>query len=83
MEELRVSTTELRYFNQLDERQRRLYAGMKALELGWNGVSQVSKAYDIDRRTVYRGKQELLDESLQSQTWIRSSMGKKKTEKSS
>ena len=50
---------DLLYFGQLDERQKRLFAGLEASRLGWYGVKQVSVAYGIDVRTVRRGKGEL------------------------
>ena len=78
MKELVISVSDLRYFNQLDERQRRIYAALEATELGWSGVSLVCKAYKLNRKTVYKGKQELQDETLAFQKAIRSSYGKKK-----
>lgn len=58
---LEVSMTEMRYFNQLDERQQRLYVGLKAQELGWHGVAEVSRAYRVNAKTVRKGKSELSD----------------------
>lgn len=58
---LLVSEDDLRYFKQLDERQQRLYLGLKAKTIGWYGVSQVSKAYGVDAKTVRRGKMELIE----------------------
>lgn len=78
MQTLTISASELRYFQQLDERQRRLYAAVKATELGWTGVSQVCQAYGLNRKTVYRGKEELASASFGVQQGIRSSLGKKK-----
>jgi hypothetical protein len=56
---LEVSITEMRYFNQLDERQQRLYVGLKAKQLGWHGVVDVSHAYQVNAKTVRKGKAEL------------------------
>lgn len=56
---LEVSMTEMRYFKQLDERQQRLYVGLKAKELGWHGVAEVSRAYQVNAKTVRKGKAEL------------------------
>lgn len=58
---LEVSITEMRYFKQLDERQQRLYVGLKAKELGWHGVAEVSRAYQVNAKTVRKGKAELSD----------------------
>jgi glucose-6-phosphate dehydrogenase assembly protein OpcA len=58
---LSVTVEEIRYFKQLDERQQRLYVGLKAQLLGWHGVKLVSDAYGVDVKTVRKGKAELID----------------------
>jgi hypothetical protein len=78
MQKLVLSAMDLRYFKQLNERQRRLFAAAKATELGWNGVALVSAAYGINRKTIYIGKKDLAAETLTEQSAIRSSWGKKK-----
>jgi hypothetical protein len=60
MKSLLISSHELSYYKSLNERQRRLYVALKAIELGWNGVAMVCKAYEINRKTIYKGKKELL-----------------------
>lgn len=56
---MEVTTEQLAYYKQLDERQQRLYLGLQAKLLGWHGVSLVSLAYDVDVKTVRKGKAEL------------------------
>ncbi|MFN0202313.1 MAG: hypothetical protein ACKVTZ_12370 [Bacteroidia bacterium] len=56
---LEVTITEMGYFNQLDERQQRLYLGLKAKLIGWHGVAEVSHAYQVNAKTVRKGKAEL------------------------
>lgn len=58
---LEVTATEIRYYKQLDERQQRLYLGLKAELLGTHGVKLVSEAYGVDIKTVMKGKSELTD----------------------
>jgi hypothetical protein len=58
---IEVTATEIRYFKQLDERQQRLYLGLKADLLGTHGVKLVSEAYGVDIKTVMKGKIELSD----------------------
>lgn len=58
---LEVTATEIRYYNQLDERQQRLYLGLKADILGTHGVKLVSEAYGVDKKTVMKGKSELTE----------------------
>lgn len=74
MKELVVSASDLRYFRQLYERQRCIYAALQATELGWNGVSLVCKAYNLNRKTIYKEKQELREETLSFQKAIRLSL---------
>ena len=54
-----ISEDEIRYYKQLDERQGRLFLGMKAKLLGRSGVRLVSEAFRVDSKTVRKGKIEL------------------------
>jgi hypothetical protein len=47
----------------LDERQRRLYAGLEALKIGHRGDEHIAEFFGLDRHTVARGRQELLGDS--------------------
>jgi hypothetical protein len=44
----------------LDERQRRLYAGLEAMKIGHGGDVQIAELLNIDPGTVARGRRELL-----------------------
>ena len=48
------------FYSLLDERQRRLYAGLEAMKVGHGGDAQVAGLLGIDPGTVARGRQELL-----------------------
>lgn len=61
---MEITIEELNYFKQLDERQQRLYVGLKAKLLGWHGVRLVSIAYNVDVKTVRKGKSELSNLAL-------------------
>jgi hypothetical protein len=50
----------LLFFATLDERQRRLYAGMESLRLGHGGDRRIAELTGLDVHTVARGRQELL-----------------------
>jgi hypothetical protein len=56
-----ISEDEIRYYKQLDERQGRLFLGIKAKSLGHHGVKMVSEAFGVDAKTVRKGKSELSD----------------------
>ena len=47
------------FFSLLDERQRRLYAGLESFKLGHGGDHQIAQLLDLDAHTVSRGRQEL------------------------
>ena len=62
---LRVLPEELKaaivlFYGLLDERQRRLYAGLEAMKVGHGGDAQVAELLGIDPGTVARGRVELL-----------------------
>ena len=62
---LRVLPEELKaaivlFYSLLDERQRRLYAGLEAMKVGHGGDAQVAELLGIDPGTVARGRVELL-----------------------
>jgi hypothetical protein len=54
-----ITEDKIRYYKQLDERQGRLFLGMKAKLLGHSGVRLVSEAFGVDVKTVRKGKSEL------------------------
>ena len=61
---LQVSPEELKaaivlFYSLLDERQRRLYAGLESLKLGHGGDQRLAELLGVDPHTVARGRQEL------------------------
>ena len=55
-----AKATILLFYSLLDEKQRRLYAGLEALKLGRGGDAHIAALLGIDPHTVARGRQELL-----------------------
>lgn len=53
------------FFSVLDERQRRLYAGLESLRLGRGGDSMISSLLNIDNHTVARGRRELIQRDIE------------------
>lgn len=49
----------LLFVSALDERQRRLYAGLESLKLGHGGDTHIAELFGMDPHTVARGRQEL------------------------
>jgi len=58
----------------LDERQRRLYAGLESLKLGHGGDTYIASLLGMDPHTVARGRQELISGDLRSKR-VRASGG--------
>ncbi len=52
------------FFSLLNEKQRRLYAGLKAFKWGHGGDRMISRLLGIDEQTVVRGRQELLTQEV-------------------
>jgi len=63
------------FYSFLDERQRRLYAGLEALQFGRGGDREIANLLDVDVHTVSKGRRELLLGSLEPSDAIRRSGG--------
>lgn len=48
------------FFSFLDEKQRRLYAGLEAVRLGYGGDRRIAELLGLDTHTVAKGRRELL-----------------------
>ena len=59
-----AKATILLFCSMLDERQRRLYAGLESLRLGHGGDAYIASLLGIDPHTVARGRQELINGDL-------------------
>jgi len=62
-----AKTTLLLFFSMLNEKQRRLYAGLESLKLGHGGDAYIARLFGIDPHTVARGRQELEAGELDAQ----------------
>jgi hypothetical protein len=56
----KAKATILLFCSMLDERQRRLYAGLESLKLGHGGDAHIASLLGMDPHTVARGRQELI-----------------------
>ena len=59
-----AKATVLLFCSMLDERQRRLYAGLESLKLGHGGDAHIASLLGLDPHTVARGRQELISGEL-------------------
>ena len=51
------------FLGTLDERQRRLYAGLESLKTGHGGDEHIAQLFGLDRHTVAKGREELLSDA--------------------
>ena len=66
------------FFIDLNEKQKRHFAALEANELGYHGVTIISKLYNIHPHTIRQGQKELLDKKDLSNEEIRKSGGGRK-----
>lgn len=69
------------FFGLLDERQRRLYAGVEALKTGRGGDTRIAELLGLDAGTVARGRRELLARDIETGRVRRRGGGRKAVEK--
>ena len=65
----------------LDERQRRLYAGLESLKCGWGGDARIAGLLGIDPGTVARGRKQLLAQDIDRERVRRPGGGRPPLEK--
>lgn len=69
------------FFSTLNERQRRLYAGMESLRLGHGGDRRIAELVGLEVHTVARGRRELFAGDLDTQAVRRAGGGRPPVEK--
>jgi hypothetical protein len=69
------------FFSLLDERQRRLYAGLESLKLGHGGDKKIAELLSIGLRTVARGREQLLARDVELERVRRAGGGRHRLEK--
>ena len=69
------------FSSMLDERQRRLYAGLESLKLGYGGDRRIAEFIGIDPHTVAKGRRELMDQNIDIDRIRKAGGGRKPVEK--
>ena len=69
------------FFSLLDERQRRLYAGLESLKLGHGGDRRIAELLGLDPGTVARGRTQLLTQDVDRERVRREGGGRPPAEK--
>ncbi|MDD2390875.1 MAG: hypothetical protein PHP23_14235 [Desulfobacterales bacterium] len=78
-DELKVAI--ILFFSLLDEKQRRLYAGLESFKVGHGGDKKIADLLGIDAHTVAKGRRELFGGQLQQQRIRQKGAGRKSVEK--
>jgi len=78
-EELRAAI--VLFFSLLDEKQRRLYAGLESLKTGRGGDPRIAALLGLDVGTVARGRRALLEQDVELERVRRAGGGRKRLEK--
>jgi hypothetical protein len=69
------------FYSLLDERQRRLYAGLEAHKVGYGGDRKIAEFLGMDVHTVARGRREILAGEVERQRVRQTGGGRKRAEK--
>ncbi len=71
------------FFSLLNEKQRRLYAGLEAAKLGYGGDLRIAELLGLDPHTVAKGRRELLEGNVKRGSVRQGEGGRKRVEKKS
>ena len=74
-----IETQMQRYYQSLSEKDRRRYAGIEAIKLGYGGISYIHRVLGCDYRTIKAGIAELQDDSSLDDPKIRRRGGGRKS----
>lgn len=69
------------FFSMLDEKQRRLYAGLESLKLGYGGDQRIAGFIGMDSHTVAKGRRELIEQDFEVDRIRKAGGGRKPVEK--
>ena len=69
------------FLSTLNEKQRRLYAGLESLKLGYRGDQQIADFIGLDPHTVAKGRHELAQHDLEIERIRKTGGGRPRTEK--
>jgi hypothetical protein len=76
---LEVEQQMQRFYRSLSEKDRRRYAAVEALKLGWGGITYISQQLGCDYYTIKVGQEELADEQALSMSGTRRQGGGRKS----
>lgn len=69
------------FYSTLDEKQRRLYAGLESVKIGYGGDKLIAQLLNIHHETVSKGREELVKENFEKQGVRKSGSGRQSIKK--
>ena len=69
------------FLSTLDEKQRRLYAGLESLKFGYGGDQRIADFIGMDAHTVGKGRRQLREQDLDLERIRKAGAGRKPAEK--
>ena len=69
------------FFSLLNEKQRRLYAGLEAYRIGYSGDKKIAELLGLDPHTVAKGRKEIFSPALETEGIRKKGGGRKSAEK--
>ena len=69
------------FYSILDERQRRLYAGLESFKLGYGGDGKIANLLGLNTHTVAKGRRELFSQDFEAKRVRKEGGGRKPVEK--
>lgn len=69
------------FFSLLDEKQRRLYAGLESFKIGHSGDKRIADLLGLDAHTVAKGRTELFSDDVEVERTRKKGAGRKPVEK--
>lgn len=79
MDELKAAI--IIFFSLLDERQKRLYAGLESLRIGHGGDTKIASMFEMDLHTIAKGRKELLNYDVEIDKVMEKGGGRKQVKK--
>jgi predicted transcriptional regulator len=73
-----IEKVTLLFYGNLSEKDKRLFVGLEAMRVGYYGVCEVSKRFQVHKHTIRKGQKELLTEKLVPAERVRESGGGRK-----
>jgi hypothetical protein len=76
-----LKTAIILFYSLLNEKQRRLYAGLESFKLGHGGDKKIADLLGLDSHTIAKGRRELLGGNIQTESVREKGGGRKPVEK--